>query len=186
MGDFACCFAHVVRGIDAERFGRYQTFRCLVPDHFPDTTAEPLGFEIPIGAINGIACRAGLHGILKLLAGHAARQGIGLGIDISNDTIDRFPVTGIGNAFPIARMGAVRQGHLDHMCLGPGPARDFENLCKGEDFGNHSELRQLKSPEACRRSTQRRCGPGQQPEDRIRLRYRPEAWSRRHRQAPWC
>ncbi len=186
MGDLAGGFAHVVRGIDRQRFGCDQSFGRLVPNQFPNTTSHTLGFQVPIGAVDCITRSTGLHGVLEFLAGHATVKGVCLCFDVGNDTFDRFIIPGIGNAFPLPGMGAVADRHLDHMCLGPGPARDLEDLCEGEDFGNHSEFWQLRSPAACRPATQRRYGPGQQPEGRIQLRCQPEVSWLLRRQAPWC
>ena len=65
-------FTHFIGRIDAERFGRDQPLWRVTFRQFPSTTAISLGLKIPIGTVNSIACRPGLHGILKFLARHAA------------------------------------------------------------------------------------------------------------------
>ena len=134
MGGGAGTVGHVFRVAKRNGIGRFDGARREPAGAPVCRNAGHLGFQIPQGAIHGVAGCAGPHGGHQAGAVETAADGIGDGRDLVHHALDGLAIASIGHAFgPAGRAGFLDMDG-DHVRIG------LRSAGNGERSGNRKTL----------------------------------------------
>ena len=113
-----CRPSHRLRGVEAQGVGGGHRPRRRQAGELVHAPVLQTGFQVPEGAVEGVARRPGGQGALQSAAAHATGgQLAAKRFDRGDNPFERLPVTRVRDAFPAAR-GAVSVGQLDDHYIG--------------------------------------------------------------------
>ncbi len=135
-----CGFGHGVRRVEADGHGGLDRFRLGQAGELPDGLAAPFRFQVPEGAVEGAARRAGGQCGLERGAVHPRLDLAAHAFEGGRHTLDCFAEAAVGNAFAPSRVVAFREAHAHGLRLRLGAARDRESRPQGRGNGGNFEL----------------------------------------------